>query len=160
MRRCASRRRALDAGVASAFRRARCARDSARIACAPDAPLAPFTTFRVGGPADWLLETRTADEIVDALQLAHASGVPVTLLGGGSNVLVADRGVRGLVIRPRGGEIEQLDREHVRADAAVDDQRPRALDDSCAASPVWKRGRARPARSAARFSATRISAAG
>jgi UDP-N-acetylmuramate dehydrogenase len=43
----------------------------------------------------------------------------VTLLGGGSNVLVADSGVRGLVIRPRGGEIHQIDDRHVRADAAV-----------------------------------------
>ena len=70
-----------------------------------DVPLAPLTTFRVGGPADWFFETRTSDEIVTALRLAHAAGVPVTLLGGGSNVLVSDAGVRGLVIRPRGGAI-------------------------------------------------------
>src|SRR5688500_7507227 len=66
------------------------------------APLAPFTTFRVGGPADWLLEARSADEVVAALRLAAAAGVEVTLLGGGSNVLVSDTGVRGLVIRVRG----------------------------------------------------------
>ncbi len=81
--------------------------------------LAPFTTFKVGGAADWLLETRSTDETVDALQIAHAAGVPVTLLGGGSNVLIGDRGVRGLVIRPRGGDIELRDPTHVRADAAV-----------------------------------------
>jgi len=52
--------------------------------------LAPFTTFRVGGPADWLVEPRSAAEIVTTLQLASRSHVPVTLLGGGSNVLVAD----------------------------------------------------------------------
>ena len=40
-----------------------------------------------------------------ALTLARAAGVPVTMLGGGSNVLVADRGVRGLVIHPRGGDV-------------------------------------------------------
>ena len=80
-------------------------------------PLAPYTTFKVGGPAEWLLETRSSDEIVDALHIAHRSGVKVTLLGGGSNVLIGDRGVRGLVIRPRGGRIEQIDTEHVRADA-------------------------------------------
>lgn len=83
------------------------------------APLGEFTTFRVGGPAELLLETRTSDELVTALTLAHAAGVPVTLLGGGSNVLVADAGVRGLVIRPRGGQIERLDPSHVRADAAM-----------------------------------------
>lgn len=84
-----------------------------------DEPLAPYTTFRVGGPAQWFLEARTSDEIVDALRVAHMAGVRVTLLGGGSNVLVGDRGVRGLVIRPRGGAIEQIDAERVRADAAT-----------------------------------------
>ena len=82
-------------------------------------PLAPYTTFKVGGPAEWLFEARTSDEIVEALRLAHASGVRVTLLGGGSNVLIGDRGIRGLVIRPRGGVIEQLDSGRVRADAAT-----------------------------------------
>jgi UDP-N-acetylmuramate dehydrogenase len=84
-----------------------------------DVPLAPYTTFKVGGPAEWFFEARTADEIVAALRLARVSGVCVTLLGGGSNVLIGDRGVRGLVIRPRGGHVEQIDRERVRADAAV-----------------------------------------
>jgi UDP-N-acetylmuramate dehydrogenase len=84
-----------------------------------DAPLAPLTTFKVGGPADWLLETRTSDEIVAAIQLADRFDVPVTLLGGGSNVLIGDAGVRGLVVRPRGGAISARDAEHVRADAAV-----------------------------------------
>ena len=86
---------------------------------ASEAPLAPLTTFKVGGPAEWLLETRSSEEITKALSIAHANGVRVTLLGGGSNVLVGDRGVRGLVIRPRGGHIEQLDADHVRADAAT-----------------------------------------
>jgi UDP-N-acetylmuramate dehydrogenase len=81
-------------------------------------PLAGYTTFKVGGPADWFFETRSSEEIVDALRIAHASGVRVTLLGGGSNVLIGDRGVRGLVIRPRGGVIEQVDAARVRSDAA------------------------------------------
>ena len=85
----------------------------------PDVPLAPMTTFRVGGPADWLVETRSSDDIVTALGLAHRAGVRVTVLGGGSNVLVSDRGVRGVVIRPRGGEIEALSDTRIRADAAV-----------------------------------------
>jgi UDP-N-acetylmuramate dehydrogenase len=84
-----------------------------------DVPLAPLTTFRVGGPAEWLLETRNSDEIVTALTLAHEFGISVTLLGGGSNVLVADAGVRGLVIRPRGGDIQRVDHARVQADAAV-----------------------------------------
>ena len=84
-----------------------------------DAPLGPFTTFRVGGPADWLFESRTSAEIVTALGLAAAAGVPVTMIGGGSNVLVSDAGVRGLVIRTRGGEIHQPGEDRVAADAAV-----------------------------------------
>jgi UDP-N-acetylmuramate dehydrogenase len=81
--------------------------------------LAPFTTFRVGGMADWFLETRSSRELLAALTAAHRVGVPVTILGGGSNVLVADAGIRGLVIRPRGGEIHQVDTGRVSADAAV-----------------------------------------
>ena len=84
-----------------------------------EALLAPLTTFRVGGPAEWLIETRNSDEIETALSIARGAGVPVTMLGGGSNVLVADDGVRGLVIRARGGDVRATDDGHVRADAAV-----------------------------------------
>ena len=84
-----------------------------------DVSLAPFTTFKVGGPADLFIETSSPEEIVDALKIAHASGTPVTLLGGGSNVLIADGGVRGLVIRPRGGAIAPIGGHLVRADAAI-----------------------------------------
>jgi UDP-N-acetylmuramate dehydrogenase len=82
-------------------------------------PLAPMTTFRVGGPAEWLVETRGRDELVAALQLADKAGVSVTMLGGGSNVLVNDAGVRGLVIRPRGGDVRDADDGQVIADAAM-----------------------------------------
>ena len=81
-------------------------------------PLARYTTFKVGGPAEWFFEARTSEEMVDALRIAHACQVCVTILGGGSNVLIGDRGVRGLVIRPRGGIIERIDAALVRADAA------------------------------------------
>src|SRR5688572_27957895 len=84
-----------------------------------DAPLAPLTTFKVGGPADWLLETRASGELVTAIALARRFEVPVTLLGGGSNVLIGDGGVRGLVVRPRGGRIQALGEAQVSADAAV-----------------------------------------
>jgi len=83
------------------------------------APLAPVTTFKVGGPAEWLLETSNADELLDALRLAHRAGVGVTILGGGSNVLIGDGGIRGLVIRPRGGRVEQLGPGEIRVDAPM-----------------------------------------
>src|SRR6266851_3633776 len=84
-----------------------------------DVPLKGLTTFRVGGPADWLVDTHSSEEILTALALARQAGVSVTVLGGGSNVLIADAGVRGLVIRPRRGDIHRLDDTRVRADAAV-----------------------------------------
>jgi len=65
------------------------------------AALSAWTTFRVGGPADYLVEVQSADELRAVLDAAVAAGAPVTLLGGGSNVLVADAGVRGVVVRLR-----------------------------------------------------------
>ena len=85
----------------------------------PDAPLAPFTTFKLGGAADWLVLAHRAAGVRAALDVARAAGVPVTLLGGGSNVLIADAGVRGVVIRVHGGEVRQVDDERIRADAGV-----------------------------------------
>ena len=85
----------------------------------PGAPLAPFTTFKVGGVADYFLSAQNGDEIRRAILLAREAGLPITLLGGGSNVLVSDDGVRGLVIRMHGGEVKRLDEGHIRADAGV-----------------------------------------
>lgn len=82
------------------------------------APLGPLTTFRIGGPADLLAEIHGAVELERVLHLAYARGVPVTLLGGGSNVLVSDAGVRGLVVRAHGGLIERTE-AGLRADAGV-----------------------------------------
>jgi UDP-N-acetylmuramate dehydrogenase len=81
--------------------------------------LARVTTFRVGGPADWLVEPKTADETIAALRMAHDAGVPVTVIGGGSNLLVGDRGIRGLVLRQRGGNVGTAGDGAVRADGAV-----------------------------------------
>ncbi|MGE0454376.1 MAG: UDP-N-acetylmuramate dehydrogenase [Vicinamibacteria bacterium] len=82
-------------------------------------PLARFTTYRVGGAADLVLEVRSAEELLEAIGVARSQGAPVTLLGGGSNVLVSDAGVRGLVIRVHGGRIERPKPGVVRADAGV-----------------------------------------
>jgi UDP-N-acetylmuramate dehydrogenase len=64
-------------------------------------PLAPLTTLGVGGPAHLLVEAETEDEVAEALSRARSEGLPVLVLGGGSNLLVADRGFPGLVLRPR-----------------------------------------------------------
>ena len=67
----------------------------------PNAPLAPFTTFQIGGPADWLYDATSADDLATAITAARQGGVPWFVLGLGANVLIGDRGVRGLVIRNR-----------------------------------------------------------
>lgn len=64
-----------------------------------DAPLKRYTAWKIGGPADGLLEPESAGEAEQALRVARENGVPVTVLGGGTNVLIRDGGVRGLVIR-------------------------------------------------------------
>ena len=64
-----------------------------------DAPLKRYTAWKIGGPADALLEPESAEEAEEALRLAEKSGVPVTVLGGGTHVLIRDGGVRGLVVR-------------------------------------------------------------
>ncbi len=64
-------------------------------------PLAPLVTFGVGGPARFLIDATSEAEVASSLAFARAAGVPVVVIGGGSNVLVADRGVDALVLRPR-----------------------------------------------------------
>jgi UDP-N-acetylmuramate dehydrogenase len=66
-----------------------------------NAPLAPYTSARIGGPADYLLEVRSATQLVEAVQAVWETRLAFTILGGGSNILVSDRGVRGLVILNR-----------------------------------------------------------
>lgn len=61
--------------------------------------LAPYTTFKIGGPADLFYEARDADELALAILIARDLQVPYFLLGLGANILVGDRGFRGLVIR-------------------------------------------------------------
>ena len=62
-------------------------------------PLARHTSFRIGGPADVLVLPDGPEELVDVLRATDAHGVRVTLLGGGSNVLVGDGGMRGVVVK-------------------------------------------------------------
>jgi len=84
-----------------------------------NAPLAPLTTFKVGGNADWLVDVRTEAELCGVLEAAAESSIPVTLIGGGSNVVIADAGIRGLVIRAHLTGISQPQPDIVRADAGV-----------------------------------------
>ena len=82
--------------------------------------LARHTSYRIGGPADLLARPDTVDELGIVLREASAAGVGVTLLGGGSNVLVGDGGMRGLVVKlGRGFRRVEWKPDGVRAGAAV-----------------------------------------
>jgi len=75
-------------------------------------PLARHTTFGIGGPADLFLTVRSATDLAKATNAAHELGVPRFVLGSGSNILVADAGIRGLVLdnraRSEGGQGETI----------------------------------------------------
>ena len=89
-----------------------------------DEPLKRHTSFRIGGPADVWVEVTDAAEIRRAQAVAAATGLPLFVLGGGTNILVSDRGVRGVVLH-LGRPLASLEFEpngtgcHVRAGAAV-----------------------------------------
>lgn len=68
-----------------------------------DVPLAPLTTYNIGGPADWFVAVASREELVDAIEAARELSIPYFLLGTGANILVGDRGFRGLVIHNRAG---------------------------------------------------------
>ena len=70
-----------------------------------DVPLARHTSCRIGGPADYLLVARSAEELADLARRLWAMEIPFRILGGGSNVLVADRGIRGVVVLNQGKRI-------------------------------------------------------
>ena len=71
-----------------------------------DVALAPFTTFRIGGPADVFFEAHSADELAGAVGAAREAEVPFFVLGMGANILVGDGGFRGVVIRNRAAHLE------------------------------------------------------
>lgn len=81
--------------------------------------LAPFTTFRIGGPADLFFRARTSHDLAAAIKAARELEIPVFLLGMGANILVADAGFRGLVVRSEVAGIEFLEGNRVRVGSGV-----------------------------------------
>ncbi len=67
--------------------------------CQKDAPLAPLTTFKIGGPADRLLRVETEAQLSGLLAAVQETGLPLLVLGKGSDLLVGDRGFRGVVVQ-------------------------------------------------------------
>ena len=83
-----------------------------------DVSLAPLTTLRVGGPADRLATARTVDDLLAALGVARDAGLAAGVLGKGSDIVVSDRGIRGLVVRNRADDI-RIDGMVVRAESGA-----------------------------------------
>ena len=85
-----------------------------------DEPLKRYTAWKIGGPADALLEPRSVEDLIEAAEKAREHGVPVTVLGGGTNVLVRDGGIRGLTIRLAKSLTDvEIEGPRVTADAGV-----------------------------------------
>ena len=81
--------------------------------------LAPLTTFKIGGPADVLYDATSADDLASAITTARTVGTPFFVLGLGANVLVGDRGFRGLVIRNTAAQLEFPSANAVRAESGL-----------------------------------------
>ena len=84
-----------------------------------DVILAPFTTFGIGGPADLLFRAKSASELIEVVLAAKELEIPYFVMGKGANLLIGDRGFRGLVIVCEIGGIDYLDDNHVRAGSGV-----------------------------------------
>ena len=84
-----------------------------------DTPLAPLTTFRIGGPADLLYRAESADDLASAVLAARNAGIPSFVLGLGANILVGDRGFRGLVIQNRANTARWTDDGEVTVGSGV-----------------------------------------
>ena len=95
-----------------------------------DEPLGPYTTFRIGGPADLLYNATSADDLAIAVQSARELEVPYFVLGLGANILVGDGGFRGLVVRNTSNRFEFSDdgKLTVESGAVVGEIIPKAVE--------------------------------
>src|SRR5215208_8211078 len=86
-----------------------------------NASLTPYTSARIGGPADVLITAESADELARIIKLLQKQEIDYLMLGGGSNVLVSDKGVRGVVVlnRARGVRFHNGDQPSVTAESGV-----------------------------------------
>ena len=81
--------------------------------------LAPFTTFKIGGPADLFYDATSADDLALAIAGARSAQIPFFVLGLGANILIGDRGVRGLVIRNTAAHVEFPAARQIRAESGT-----------------------------------------
>ncbi len=84
-----------------------------------DEPMAGHTSFRIGGPADMYVAAHDVAQLASLVVMASRHGVPYFILGAGTNILVSDRGIRGLVIENRARGVQRLTDSTLRADAGA-----------------------------------------
>ncbi len=82
-------------------------------------PLAPFTTYKIGGPSDWFVEVHTTEELTHAVSEAKRIKIPYFLLGCGANILFTDKGFRGLVIRNLANKTTFLEKNKLVAESGA-----------------------------------------
>ena len=81
--------------------------------------LAPYTTVKIGGPADFFVHTKNSEEFIEAIKYGQKNNLPITVLGNGSNTLISDSGIRGLVIKNDSNEIEILPENKVKVSSGT-----------------------------------------
>ena len=74
--------------------------------------LAPFTTYKIGGPADYFIVAKSKAELVNAVTVARKNKIPYFILGTGANILIGDKGYRGLVIKNEANKVDFLESTH------------------------------------------------
>ncbi len=85
-----------------------------------DKPLAPFTSFRTGGPARWFLQACSAEQAARAIREARKLGLDYFLIGGGSNLLISDKGFDGLIVKIDIQGLKIIDKTTINCGAGVD----------------------------------------
>jgi UDP-N-acetylmuramate dehydrogenase len=88
-------------------------------------PLAPYTTVKIGGPADVFIHTKSSEELKNVLSFCRdathgvSTTIPTTILGNGSNVLISDSGIRGIVIKNDSEEMEIIDQNKIKVSSGT-----------------------------------------
>lgn len=82
-------------------------------------PLSRHTFVQVGGEADWFVSVRDSDSLVAAVRAAHCAGTPLTVLGAGSNVLIRDGGIRGVVIKNEAKACRQIGEARIEVESGA-----------------------------------------
>lgn len=87
-------------------------------------PMKNHTSFKIGGPAEFYIKIKSIEELQKILKFAKKENIKITIIGNGSNVLVSDNGIKGIVIRTNLKEIEIEEKEQNKIEVTVDDAVP------------------------------------